>query len=88
MEMTDEENGIMRDIYYFLRDHINPPARGTENCTAFWNQTVKDLSEVARTWNNHPLATCLLMAIYDYLDWKSKTNANDGDGPFRSEQEA
>ena len=43
--MTPEENGIMRDAFYFLRDHINPPPLGTEECAAFWNQAAKDLAK-------------------------------------------
>ena len=56
--MTPEESGIMRDAFYFLRDHINPPPLGTDECAA-------------------PLATCVLMAIYGYLDWKCKQSKGE-----------
>lgn len=75
--MTPEENGIMRDAFYFLRDHIDPPPLGTEECNTFWIQAAKDLAQVSYTWKNYPLATCVLMAIYDYLDWKCKQKAGD-----------
>ena len=41
--MTPEENGIMRDAFYFLRDHIDPPPVGTDECVTFWEQAAKDL---------------------------------------------
>ena len=70
--MTREENGIMRDAYYFLRDHNEPPACGAEDEAAYWEQAAKDLAAVGRAWNRHPLATMVLMAIYDYLQVKSR----------------
>ena len=75
--MTPEENGIMRDAFYFLRDHIDPPPVGTDACVAFWEQAAKDLGNVAATWKNHPLATRILIAIYDYLEMKCKQKAGD-----------
>ena len=30
--MTNEENEIMKDIYFFLRDHGDPPPINTEGC--------------------------------------------------------
>ena len=74
--MTPEENGIMRDAFYFLRDHIDPPPVGTDECVTFWEQAAKDLGAVAATWKNHPLATGILIAVYDYLEWKCKQKAD------------
>ena len=75
--MTPEENGIMRDIFYYLRDHIDPPGIGTPECEAFWIQAAKDLGAVSNTWKNHPLATYMLVAIYEYLEWKCKQKAGE-----------
>ena len=75
--MTREENGIMRDAYYFLRDHNEPPACGAENEAAYWEQAAKDLAAAGKAWNRHPLATMVLMAIYDYLQVKSREKGED-----------
>ena len=40
--MTREENDIMRDAFYYLRDHNNPPAPGTDQAQAFWQKAAKD----------------------------------------------
>ena len=78
--MTAEENGIMADMFYFLRDHNDPPAIGTDACTAFWEQAAKDIGNlVGGKWNNHQLAMEVGMAIYDYLDRKCK--AKGGGSP-------
>ena len=75
--MTPEESGIMRDAFYFLRDHINPPPLGTDECPVFWEQAAKDLAAAAAPWKDHPLATGVLIAIYEYLDWKCKQAGGD-----------
>ncbi len=73
--MTAEENEIMKDIYFFLRDH-NPPAKGTPECIPFWVKTAKDMSDlVAGKWDNHPLAMELMKALYFYLAIKAGGNA-------------
>lgn len=71
--MTPEENNIMRDAFYFLRDHINPPAIGTDECAEFFSRAAQELSQlVSVTWNNHPLAQHVMMGIFDYLGEKCK----------------
>lgn len=71
--MTNEENDIMRNAYYFLRDHNDPPAIGTEACTVFWQEAAKDVSElVSGKWHDHPLATEVMLGIYSYLEKKCK----------------
>ena len=78
--MTAEEKGIMADMFYFLRDHNDPPAIGTDACTSFWEQAAKDIGNlVGGKWNNHQLAMEVGMAIYDYLDRKCK--AKGGGSP-------
>lgn len=63
----------MADMFYFLRDHINPPAIGTDACTAFWEQAARDIGNlVGGKWKNHPLAMSMGIAIYEYLEKKCK----------------
>ena len=63
----------MRDAFYFLRDHINPPAIGTGECAEFFSKAAQELSQlVSVTWNNHPLAQHVMIGIFDYLGDKCK----------------
>ena len=70
--MTREESDIMKDAFFFLRDHIDPPANGTPACDAFWECAARQLSELGSKWNNHPLALEVLPAIYSYIEHKCK----------------
>ena len=71
--MKSEEKDIMADMFYFLRDHNDPPVMGTDACTAFWDKTAKDMSAlVGIKWNNHTLAMQMGLAIYEYLGEKCK----------------
>ena len=67
------EKAIIRDIWIFLKEHNAPPAVGAEGCLAFWEKAAKDIGElVGGKWNNHPLAMELGVALYGYLEKKSK----------------
>ncbi len=69
--MTVEENEIMKDAYFFLRDH-NPPKKDKPECIPFWVNAAKDMNAlVCGKWDNHPLAMELLKSIYCYLATKS-----------------
>lgn len=71
--MTPEEKDIMGDIFFFLRDHNDPPAVGTDDCTVFWQKTAKDMNDlVGKKWRNHPLAMALGTALYGYIEKKCK----------------
>ena len=51
------EKEIIRDMYRYLRDHNDPPAPGTEECTAFWEKAAADIGTmIGRKWQNHRLA--------------------------------
>ena len=75
--MTDNENGIMRDVYYFLRDHNDPPPLGTDACADFFAQTARDTGGLITKWRKHPLSEKLSMAIYEYLEIKCKAKAGE-----------
>ena len=76
--MTAEEKGIMEDIYYLLRDYGDPPAINAAGCEDFWYKAGKELTEVVGTkWKNHPLAMKLGLALFTYIENKSK-EAGDG----------
>ena len=74
--MTNEEKDIMRDAYYFLRDHSNPPPIGTDECAEFFLKAVNDLTQlISVTWKNHPLAMELGISLYSYLEKKCKAGS-------------
>lgn len=55
--MTNDEKNIMADMFYYLRDHNDPPAVGTDGCTVFWEKAAADIGKlVGAKWKNHPLA--------------------------------
>ncbi len=71
--MTNEEKGIMEDIYYMLRDYGDPPAMNESGCEEFWYKAGKELTDiVGKKWNNHPLAMKLGLALFVYIENKSK----------------
>ena len=73
--MTREESDIMKDAFFFLRDHIEPPAKGDPACDSFWDQATRQITELGAKWNNHPLALEVLPAIYSYIETKSQQKA-------------
>ena len=71
--MTPEEKEIMADMFFFLRNHNDPPAMGSDACAAFWEQTASDIGAlVGKKWKNHPLAMDIGVALYGYLEKKGK----------------
>ena len=75
--MTPEEKDIMADMFFFLRDHNDPPAVGTDACIVFWEKAAEDIGElVGKKWNNHPLAMKLGLALIVYIEDKSKGDVN------------
>ena len=75
--MTPEESGIMKDAFFFLRDHDNPPANGVLGCEQYWAQAARQITELGRKWNHHPLVLEVLPAIYGYLETRSRQKAGD-----------
>ena len=70
-KITPEELEIMRSAYVFLRDHCCPPKNSDERTDEWWKRTAGEMAAVSARWNNHPLAVEVLMAIYNYIDWKA-----------------
>ena len=73
--MTNEEKDIMADMFYYLRDHNDPPVVGKDTCTDFREKAATDIGKlVGEKWKNHPLAMAIGVALYKYLEKKCKTN--------------
>ena len=76
IQIPQTEHDIMQDVYRFLRDHNDPPAIGTDACTAFWESAAKDAGAlVGDKWNNHPLAMEMTLGVYSYLEKKCKAKS-------------
>ncbi len=76
--MTTKEKAIMGDMFYFLRDHNNPPPVGAAESLPYWQKTAKEISDlVDARWNSHSLAMVLGMALYEYLEQKARTVGGD-----------
>ena len=75
--MTQEENDIMRDMYFFLRDHTLPLTNDLNALLLFWQNTAADIENlVGVKWRNHSLAMEIGIALYSYLEKKAKAGAN------------
>ena len=71
--MTNEEKAIMADMFYYLRDHNDPPPVSGDDCLTFWEKAADDIAKlVGGKWRNHPLALDLGIALYGYLEKKCK----------------
>ena len=70
--MTNSELEIMLDATTYLGAHNQPPPTGTDEAVSWWMEAAEDIGAVAAKWENHPLATAVLIALYDYLEGKAK----------------
>ena len=75
--MPESEVDIMRELFCFLRDHNDPPAPGSDLCTAFWKKAAADLAALTGKWNTHPLALEVGLALYGYLEKKCRAKGED-----------
>ena len=75
--MTNEEKEIMADLFYYLRDHDNPPTIHDPGCEEFWRKAGEDLiALISGKWHEHPLAKKLGLALIVYIEDKSKGGAD------------
>ena len=73
--MTNTELEIMLDAATYLGAYHQPPPSGTEKAVTWWKEAAKDISAIVTKWDNHPLATTVLIAVYGYLEEKAKAVA-------------
>lgn len=74
--ISAQEREVMRQVYYFLDHHCNPPLTTDEESEEWWCQTVQEMNEMYNAWKSdpdvHPLMSELLMAILNYIERKAK----------------
>lgn len=72
-KVTNLEWEIFRQAYLFFAEHCDPPANQEETALPWWTQTAADVAAIDNQWKElNPLMRCLLVAIYEYLDYKAK----------------
>jgi len=57
--------------------HCDPPANQDEGAVAWWMAAVTDIAPLAQKWKDYPLMQNLLLAIYDYMDFKAKEKTKE-----------
>ena len=73
----ETEKEIFRDLWNYLKTYNNPPTIHDPGCEDFWYKAGKELTAVVGTkWKNHPLAVKLGLALFTYIEEKSKEVAD------------
>lgn len=75
--VTNEEWQIFKEAYQYFSDHCLPPANQDENAVDWWMSAAKDVGELDQKWKDYPLMRSLLLAIYEYLEFKAKEKTKD-----------
>ena len=75
-QITAEEREMMRDVYRYLAQHIDPPPNGTDAAISWWQAAIRDASALGCKWSNHPLITEVMLGILSYLEQKGHNADN------------
>jgi len=54
-----------------MQRHCDPPENQAQDAEEWWLSMVKDTSEKAAKWNNHPLMMLLFRAVTEYVEQKA-----------------
>ena len=76
--MSEAETQIFRAAYRYFAAHPSPlPMSDQAASLSWWETAAKDIASVSASWNNHPLMTKLLIAVYEYLEEKAKETVHE-----------
>jgi hypothetical protein len=75
--VTNEEWQIFKEAYQYFSDHCLPPANQDENAVDWWMSAAKDVGELDQKWKDYPLMRSLLLAIYEYMEFKAKEKTRE-----------
>ena len=78
-EVTSMEKRIFREAFEFFARHCCPPANHEENAVDWWTAAAKDVADVDCKWTEYPLMRGLLLAIYEYMEYKAKEKTKEID---------
>ena len=76
-DITNEEQEIFREAYQYFASHCSPPANQDEDAVAWWTAAATDVFALDQKWKDYPLMRGLLLAIYEYLEHKSKEKTEE-----------
>ena len=76
-DITNEEREIFREAYQYFASHCSPPANQDEDAVAWWTEAATDVCALDQKWKDYPLMRGLLLAIYEYLEHKSKEKTEE-----------
>lgn len=76
-KVNDDEWEIFRDAFRLYAAHCDPPENQAQDAEEWWLSMVKDTSEKAAKWNNHPLMMLLFRAVTEYVEQKQQKNAKN-----------
>ena len=68
---------IFKEAYQYFSDHCLPPANQDENAVDWWMSAAKDVGELDQKWKDYPLMRSLLLAIYEYMEFKAKEKTRE-----------
>mgnify|MGYP004543628591 CR=1 FL=1 len=74
---TSQERRIFRGAYNSFAAQGDAPANQDEGAVAWWMAAVTDIAPLAQKWKDYPLMQNLLLAIYDYMDFKAKEKTKE-----------
>jgi len=77
--VTDEEWEIFREVYQYFAAHSDPPANQDIDAVTWWTNAATDIGVVDNKWPEHKLMRSLLMAVYEYIEYKAKEKTKEMD---------
>jgi len=76
-QVTSQERRIFREAYNYFSVYCDPPANQDKGAVAWWIAAATDIAPLAQKWKDYPLMQSLLLAIYDYMDFKAKEKTKE-----------
>lgn len=74
--ISEQEREIMRQSYLFLAAHCAPPSNDDDNAAKWWEETVREMTEMSRAWQvyspEHMLMDQQLLSLFDYIEEKAR----------------
>lgn len=76
-EPTNEEIRMFREAYEFFKRFCDPPANQDKQAPDWWCNAAAEVAALDNRWKDYPLMRGFLMAIYDYLEAKSRQKTKE-----------
>ncbi len=76
-DVTNEEYELFREAFQLFSSHCTPPANQDDGAVAWWTETAEAVCALDSKWKEYPLMRGLLLAIYEYLEYKAKEKTEE-----------